>query len=252
MTPGSHLVENLPHGADRHQHGQLAGSGAGGAHDVDQPVSALVIAIGKIAISLLSAFAIVYFRFPFRQLCFWMIFVTLMLPVEVRILPTYKVVADLGMLNTYAGLTVPLIASATATFLFRQFFLRPCPTNWPRPPRIDGAGPMLLLRGRAGAAVATHRGAVRHPVHLRLEPVPLAAARDHRRRDVPIGHRHQAQMIGRRRRAVDWNVVMATAMLAMLPPPAGGRPDAEVVRQGPWWTQERNRGEAGTSEIRVR
>ena len=86
-------------------------------------VSALVIAVGKIAISLLSAFAVVYFRFPFRSLVFWMIFITLMLPVEVRIFPTYQVVSDLGMLNTYAGLTVPLIASATATFLFRQFFL---------------------------------------------------------------------------------------------------------------------------------
>jgi ABC-type maltose transport system permease subunit len=86
-------------------------------------VSALVIAIGKIAISLLSAFAIVYFRFPLRNVVFWMIFITLMLPVEVRIGPTYEVVADLGLLNSYAGLTVPLIASATATFLFRQFFL---------------------------------------------------------------------------------------------------------------------------------
>src|SRR5438552_8050671 len=85
-------------------------------------VSALVIALGKIAISLLSAFAVVYFRFPLRGLCFWMIFITLMLPVEVRIYPTYKVVSELGMLNTYAGLTVPLIASATATFLFRPFF----------------------------------------------------------------------------------------------------------------------------------
>ena len=86
-------------------------------------VSALVIAVGKIAISLLSAFAIVYFRFPLRGLIFWMIFITLMLPVEVRILPTYEVVSQLGMIDTYAGLTIPLIASATATFLFRQFFL---------------------------------------------------------------------------------------------------------------------------------
>src|SRR3546814_10132770 len=86
-------------------------------------VMALAIAIGKIVISLLSAFAIVYFRFPLRMLCFWTIFITLMLPVEVRIVPTYEVVADLGMLNSYAGLSIPLIASATATFLFRQFFL---------------------------------------------------------------------------------------------------------------------------------
>ena len=94
-------------------------------------VSAMVIALGKIAISLLSAFAIVYFRFPLRQFFFWAIFITLMLPVEVRIGPTYQVVADLGMLNSYAGLTVPLIASATATFLFRQFFLT-VPTSWSR------------------------------------------------------------------------------------------------------------------------
>ena len=86
-------------------------------------ITAMVITVGKIAISLLSAFAIVYFRFPFKGICFWLIFITLMLPVEVRIGPTYQVVSDLGMLNTYAGLTVPLIASATATFLFRQFFL---------------------------------------------------------------------------------------------------------------------------------
>ncbi|RYG06986.1 MAG: ABC transporter permease subunit, partial [Burkholderiales bacterium] len=85
--------------------------------------SALIIAIGKIAISLLSAFAIVYFRFPFKNLVFWMIFVTLMLPVEVRIGPTYEVVSNLGLLNSMSGLTIPLVASATATFLFRQFFM---------------------------------------------------------------------------------------------------------------------------------
>jgi len=108
-------------------------------------ISALVIAIGKIAISLLSAFAIVYFRFPFKMFFFWSIFVTLMLPVEVRISPTYKVVCDLGMLNSYAGLTVPLIASATATFLFRQFFLT-VPDELVEAARIDGAGPMRFFK----------------------------------------------------------------------------------------------------------
>ena len=107
-------------------------------------VSALVIALGKIAISLLSAFAIVYFRFPLRNLVFWMIFVTLMLPVEVRIGPTYEVVSNLGMLNSYAGLTVPLIASATATFLFRQFFLT-VPDELVEAARMDGAGPMRFF-----------------------------------------------------------------------------------------------------------
>jgi sn-glycerol 3-phosphate transport system permease protein len=115
-------------------------------HDGVSLASALVIAIGKIAISLLSAFAIVYFRFPLRKnLVFWMIFVTLMLPVEVRIGPTYKVVSDLGMLNTYAGLTVPLIASATATFLFRQFFLT-VPDELVEAARMDGAGPMRFFK----------------------------------------------------------------------------------------------------------
>src|SRR5690606_34489288 len=101
---------------------------------------ALIIMVGKIVISILSAYAIVYFRFPFRTLAFWLIFITLMLPVEVRIVPTYEVVANLGLLNSYAGLTVPLIASATATFLFRQFFMT-VPDELLEAARVDGAGP---------------------------------------------------------------------------------------------------------------
>jgi len=107
-------------------------------------VMALMIAIGKIVVSLLSAYAIVYFDFKFRMLFFWMIFITLMLPVEVRILPTYEVVAQLGMLNTYWGLTLPLIASATATFMFRQTFLS-VPDELLEAARIDGAGPMQFF-----------------------------------------------------------------------------------------------------------
>src|SRR5690606_10613084 len=112
---------------------------------INSLIMALTIAVGKIAISILSAFAIVYFRFPFRTLAFWLIFITLMLPVEVRILPTFKVVADLGMLNSYAGLSVPLIASATATFLFRQFFLT-MPDELLEAARVDSAGPMKFFR----------------------------------------------------------------------------------------------------------
>ena len=107
-------------------------------------IMALGIAAGKIAISLLSAFAIVYFRFPFRMGFFWMIFITLMLPVEVRILPTFEVVADLGMLNSYPGLIIPLIASATATFMFRQVFLT-VPDELLEAARIDGAGPLRFF-----------------------------------------------------------------------------------------------------------
>src|SRR5690606_35982851 len=90
---------------------------------LNSTLMALLIAVGKLAISMLSAYAVVFFRFPGRMLCFWLIFITLMLPVEVRIMPTFKIVADLGLLNSMTGLTLPLIASATATFLFRQFFL---------------------------------------------------------------------------------------------------------------------------------
>ena len=151
-----------------------------------------MIAIGKIAISLLSAFAIVYFRFPLRTFFFWMIFVTLMLPVEVRILPTYKVVSDLGMLDSYAGLTIPLIASATATFLFRQFFLT-IPDELAEAARIDGAGPMRFFWDVVvPMSRHQHRRAVRDPVHLRLEPVPVAAARDDAGIDVHDGDRHHA------------------------------------------------------------
>ena len=107
-------------------------------------IMALGIVVGKISISILSAYAIVYFRFPFRMFFFWMIFVTLMLPVEVRILPTYEVVANLGLLNTYPGLVLPLIASATATFLFRQFFLT-IPDELAEAARVDGAGPFRFF-----------------------------------------------------------------------------------------------------------
>ncbi|MBU2407672.1 MAG: sn-glycerol-3-phosphate ABC transporter permease UgpE, partial [Gammaproteobacteria bacterium] len=143
LLPGSHMVENYT----------AALTGSSGAQGSNAPVgrmmwvslvTALVISIGKISISLLSAFAIVYFRFPFKKIVFWMIFVTLMLPVEVRILPTYKVLSDLNMLNTYAGLTIPLIASATATFLFRQFFLT-VPDELVEAARMDGAGPMRFF-----------------------------------------------------------------------------------------------------------
>ena len=125
LLPGTNMIDSYK--AALFGRESAAGSNAPVAHMMWVSfVTAMVIAIGKITISLLSAFAIVYFRFPFKKTCFWAIFVTLMLPVEVRILPTYKVLSDLNMLNTYAGLTIPLIASATATFLFRQFFLSVC------------------------------------------------------------------------------------------------------------------------------
>lgn len=103
-------------------------------------IMAMGIAIGKIIISLLSAFAIVYFKFPGKMIFFWLIFLTLMLPVEVRIVPTYEVIAGFGMLNSYGGLILPLIASATATFLFRQFYMT-VPDELAEAARVDGASP---------------------------------------------------------------------------------------------------------------
>ena len=180
-------------------------------------VSALVIAIGKIAISLLSAFAIVYFRFPFRSLIFWMIFVTLMLPVEVRIGPTYEVVSNLGMLNTYAGLTIPLIASATATFLFRQFFLT-VPDELVEAARMDGAGPMrffwdvLLPLSRTSIAALF---VIQFIYGWNQYLWPLLVTTNEDMYPVVMGIK---RLISAGEAYTEWNVVMANALLAMIPP----------------------------------
>ncbi len=216
LWPGSHLVDNYL--------AALQGTGGGAASNapvgrmmVVSLVTALVIALGKIAISLLSAFAIVYFRFPFRMVFFWAIFVTLMLPVEVRISPTYKVVADLGMLNSYAGLTVPLIASATATFLFRQFFLT-VPDELVEAARIDGAGPMRFFRDILVPLSATSIAAlfvIQFIYGWNQYLWPLLVTTDESMYPVVIGIK---RMISGGDAATDWNIVMATAMLAMIPP----------------------------------
>jgi len=143
LLPGPHLIDNY-----RQVLVEGFGRGYGGAPIwvtlMNSTVMALGVALGKIAISIISAFAIVYFRFPFRMWFFWAIFITLMLPVEVRIVPTYGVVASLGMLDSYSGLIVPVIASATATFLFRQFFLS-VPDELTEAARVDGASPMRFF-----------------------------------------------------------------------------------------------------------
>jgi sn-glycerol 3-phosphate transport system permease protein len=180
-------------------------------------VSAMVIAVGKIAISLLSAFAFVYFRFPGRSLCFWMVFVTLMLPVEVRIGPTYSVVANLGMLNTYAGLTVPLIASATATFLFRQFFLT-VPDELVEAARIDGAGPMRFFKDMLVPLSMTSVAAlfvIQFIYGWNQYLWPLLVTTDESMYPIVMGIK---RMFAGGDAANEWNVIMATAILAMLPP----------------------------------
>jgi sn-glycerol 3-phosphate transport system permease protein len=178
--------------------------------------SAIIIAVGKIAISLLSAFAIVYFRFPLKNVVFWMIFVTLMLPVEVRIGPTYEVVSNLGMLNSMAGLTVPLIASATATFLFRQFFLT-VPDELVEAARMDGAGPMRFFKDVLLPLSKTSIAAlfvIQFIYGWNQYLWPLLVTTDEKMYPIVMGIKRL--IFGEV--YIEWNVVMATAILAMLPP----------------------------------
>ena len=180
-------------------------------------VMALMIAGGKIAISLLSAFAIVYFKFPFRMVFFWMIFVTLMLPVEVRIIPTYEVVASLGMLNSYWGLTVPLIASATATFMFRQVFLT-VSDEMLESARMDGATPMqffwdiLLPLSRTNIAALF---VILFIYGWNQYLWPLLITTDGDMTTIVISIK---QMLEAAEQSPQWNIIMMTALLAMLPP----------------------------------
>ena len=217
LLPGSNMIESYKLallGGQTENGGKIASVAP---MMVVSLVSALTIAIGKIVISLLSAFAVVYFRFPGRSIVFWMIFVTLMLPVEVRILPTYKVVSDLGLLNTYAGLTVPLIASATATFLFRQFFLT-VPDELVEAARIDGAGPMrffwdvLLPLSRTSIAALF---VIQFIYGWNQYLWPLLMTTDESMTPVVLGIK---KMISGGDAATEWNSVMATAILAMIPP----------------------------------
>jgi len=216
LWPGSHALETYKvalFGGETSAGSKLP---AGAPMMLVSLISALVIAVGKITISLLSAFAFVYFRFPLRMLVFWMIFVTLMLPVEVRITPTYAVVSDLGMLNSYAGLTIPLIASATATFLFRQFFLT-VPDELVEAARVDGAGPMRFFKDVLLPMSATSIAAlfvIQFIYGWNQYLWPLLVTTDEAMYPVVLG----IKRLVAGEAYTEWNVVMATAMLAMLPP----------------------------------
>jgi sn-glycerol 3-phosphate transport system permease protein len=215
LVPGDRLVENY---SQVLKAGSTAGSSAAVSTMLfNSLVMALGISTGKIAISIIASFAIVYFRFPLRNFFFWMIFVTLMLPVEVRIIPTFKVVSDLGMLNSYVGLTLPLIASATATFLFRQFFLT-VPDELAEAARIDGAGPMRFFRDIVLPLSKTSIAAlfvIQFIYGWNQYLWPLLITSDERMYTVVIGIN---RMIVGGDAANEWNLVMATAMLALLPP----------------------------------
>lgn len=214
LVPSTHLLQNIV---------TVWGQGSG---DAAMPfglmlgnslIMALVITVGKITMSILSAYAIVYFRFPLRTLFFWLIFVTLMLPVEVRIFPTVQVISDLHMINTYAGLTVPLIASATATFLFRQFFMT-LPDELIEAARIDGAGPMRFFFDVVLPLSKTNIAALFvitfiYGWNQYLWPILVTNAPGMTTAVVGI-----KSMIGSGDTATQWQLVMSATLLAMLPP----------------------------------
>ncbi len=216
--PGRELLDNYWQAVSAGL-GEGAGTAAVGAGRMmfNSLVMALGIALGKIAISIIASFAIVYFRFRFRMTAFWLIFVTLMLPVEVRILPTYKVVADLGMLDSYAGLTIPLIASATATFMFRQVFLA-IPDELTEAARIDGAGPLRFFWDIVLPLSRTNIAALFVILFIfgwNQYLWPLLITTDQNMLTVVIGIN---RMLAVGDDQAEWQIVMATTILAMLPP----------------------------------
>ncbi|MCP4207660.1 MAG: sn-glycerol-3-phosphate ABC transporter permease UgpE [Shimia sp.] len=216
MLPGTHFFENFKQ--------TLFGAGLSGSEGapvwrmlLNSMAMALMIAFGKIAISLLSAFAIVYFKFPFRMGFFWMIFITLMLPVEVRILPTFEVVANLGMLNSYWGLSIPLIASATATFMLRQVFLT-IPDEMLESARIDGAGPLRFFWDILIPLSRTNIAALFVILFIYgwnqyLWPLLITTDTDMTTIVMSI-----KQMLEAAEQSPQWNIIMMTALLAMIPP----------------------------------
>jgi sn-glycerol 3-phosphate transport system permease protein len=206
---------------DNYAHVLRVGMGSGSAPISRMMLNSLLmatgIAVGKTAISILSAYAIVYFRFPLRMTCFWAIFLTLMLPVEVRIMPTFKIVADLGLLNSFLGVTIPLIASATATFLFRQFFLT-VPDELTEAARIDGAGPLrffayiLLPLSRTTIAALL---VILFIFGWNQYLWPLLTTTDESMYTIVMGIQ---RMVPTGDAIPEWNRVMAVVVLALLPP----------------------------------
>ncbi|WP_162653501.1 sn-glycerol-3-phosphate ABC transporter permease UgpE [Lentilitoribacter sp. Alg239-R112] len=211
LLPGGHFIENYTRAL-------FAGVNVPVATMLfNSLIMAIGIAVGKIIISLLSAFAIVYFKFPGRSTFFWMIFITLMLPVEVRIVPTYEVVAGFGMLNSYSGLIFPLIASATATFLFRQFFMT-IPDELAEAARVDGARPMRFFIDIIIPMSRTNIAALFVVLFIYgwnqyLWPLLITTEPD--MNTIVMGIK---QMFPSGDDTADWPVIMATSILAMIPP----------------------------------
>ena len=211
LWPSGHMLENYAEAWRRSHMGRLL---------VNSTIVAVVVAVGKIAISMLSAFAIVYFRFRGSSLVFWMIFITLMLPIPVRILPTYEVIGNLGWLDSYAGLTVPLMASATATFLFRQFYLT-VPNELAEAAQIDGAGPLRFLWSFLLPLSWANIAALFVVLFIygwNEYFWPLLITNTAEMRTVVIGLERLIPRSGTE--LPTWNLIMAGAMMALLPPVA--------------------------------
>ena len=217
LTPGPHFAEN-------YYKTIFVGTSSStrepvGTMMLNSLIMALMIAIGKIFISILSAFAIVYYRFPFRMAAFWLIFITLMLPVEVRIYPTYKIVADLGMLDTYSGLTIPLIASATGTLLFRQFFMT-IPDELLEASKIDAAGPFRFFKDTVLPLSMTTIAAlfvIQFIYGWNQYLWPLLITTKDSMQTIVIAIK---KMIVTQDALTEWQLAMTTAVLALLPPVA--------------------------------
>ncbi len=219
LLPGTEALNNYAH---------AWAQGGGGRNTFAVPAStmlwnsllmALLIAVGKIAISLLSAFAVVFFSFPGRMIFFWMIFITLMLPVEVRIIPTFQVMTDLALIDTMTGLTLPLIASATATLLFRQFFLT-IPDEYVEAAKVDGAGPLRFFKDVVLPLSTTNIAALFVILFIYgwnqyLWPLLMVSNRD--LETIIVG---LTKMIGIGDTQNEWNLIMTTAVFALLPPVA--------------------------------
>jgi sn-glycerol 3-phosphate transport system permease protein len=215
MVPGDQFVNNYSE-ALFGGIGRIGGVGVGTLL-FNSTVLALGVAIGKIVISILSAYAIVFFRFPFRMTIFWLIFITLMLPVEVRIAPTYKVMVDLGLIDTYAGLIIPLIASATATLLFRQFFMT-IPGELVEAARVDGAGPMKFFKDILVPLSTTNIAAlfvIQFIYGWTQYLWPLLVTNSNDMTTVVVALK---KMVSFADADTQWHLVMVTAMLAIVPP----------------------------------
>jgi len=227
-TIGRGDVPLLPGGEAWNNYAHAWSQGGGGRNTFAVPAStmlwnsfimAMLIAVGKIAISLLSAFAVVFFAFPLRMVFFWMIFITLMLPVEVRIIPTFQVMTSLSLIDTMTGLTLPLIASATATLLFRQFFLT-IPDEYVEAAKIDGAGPLRFFKDVVLPLSATNIAALFVILFIYgwnqyLWPLLMVTDRD--LETIIVG---LTKMIGIGDTQNEWNLIMTTAVFALLPPVA--------------------------------